>query len=192
VRAVRDAVAGRDRYPRRERPLDGRTRNLDPPAEDGFDADTAGRIRRAAVVVHLGKHRDREGFRAVVVKAMADLRWAEPLWLETGSSDTGERLAREAVRSGVDLVIASGGDGTVRDGHSARCAALRHREPAGSEPGRSAEPGWALAVALTGALRRRRRRQRAAVRVMARPGFDAEMVAGVGEGLKTYSGTSTG
>jgi diacylglycerol kinase (ATP) len=68
-----------------------------------------GRMWRAAVVVHPGKPHDLEGFRAAVVKAMADLGWAAPLWLETSPGDTGERLAGEAVRSGVDLVIASGG-----------------------------------------------------------------------------------
>lgn len=65
----------------------------DPAAGDGLDGDAAGRMRRAAVVVHPGKHHDLEGFRAAVVKAMADLGWAAPLWLETSPGDTGERLA---------------------------------------------------------------------------------------------------
>lgn len=72
-----------------------------------------GPVRRAAVVIHPAKHVDMGGFRAVVRKAMTDFGWAEPLWLETTPDDTGERLAREAVRSGVDLVLASGGDGTI-------------------------------------------------------------------------------
>jgi diacylglycerol kinase family enzyme len=54
-----------------------------------------------------------DGFQAVVRKTMTELGWAEPLWLETRPDDTGERLAREAVRPGVDLVLASGGDGTI-------------------------------------------------------------------------------
>ena len=70
-------------------------------------------VRRAAVVIHPAKHDDMDEFRAAVRTAMADLGWAEPLWLETRPDDTGERLAREAVRSGVDLVLASGGDGTI-------------------------------------------------------------------------------
>jgi diacylglycerol kinase (ATP) len=41
------------------------------------------------------------------------LAGAEPFWVETRPDETGERLAREAVRSGVDLVLASGGDGTI-------------------------------------------------------------------------------
>ena len=65
------------------------------------------------MVIHPAKHDDMDTFQAVVRKAMTELGWAEPLWLETRPDDTGERLAREAVRSGVDLVLASGGDGTI-------------------------------------------------------------------------------
>ena len=67
--------------------------------------------RRAAVVIHPAKHDDMDGSRAVVRTAMPDLGWAEPLWLETRPDDTGERLARGAVRSGVDLVLARGAMG---------------------------------------------------------------------------------
>jgi diacylglycerol kinase family enzyme len=70
-------------------------------------------VKRAAVVVHPGKHQDLDGFRAAVGKVMAGLGWAEPLWLETSLEDPGEGLARSAVESGVDLVVVSGGDGTV-------------------------------------------------------------------------------
>jgi hypothetical protein len=31
--------------------------------------------------------------------------WAEPLWLETRPDDTGERFTRQAVHSGVNLVL---------------------------------------------------------------------------------------
>lgn len=40
--------------------------------------------------------------------------WAEPLWLETTVDDAGQGLARQALESGIDLVLAAGGDGTVR------------------------------------------------------------------------------
>jgi hypothetical protein len=79
----------------------------------GRAATDAKSARRAAVVIHPGKHDDIDGFRATVNNAMAGRGWAQPLWLETRPDDTGERLAREAVRSGVDLVLASGGDGTI-------------------------------------------------------------------------------
>ena len=70
-------------------------------------------MKRAAVVIHPAKHDDIGGVRATVNDAMAGCGWAESLWLETRPDDTGERLAREAVRSGADLVLASGGDGTI-------------------------------------------------------------------------------
>jgi diacylglycerol kinase family enzyme len=65
------------------------------------------------VVIHPAKHHDIDGFRATVNKALADRAWAEPLWQQTRPDHTRERLARKAVRSGVDLVLASGGDGTI-------------------------------------------------------------------------------
>ena len=52
-------------------------------------AGRSSRVKRAAVVVHPGKHPDLDAFRAVVYKAMADFGWAEPLWLET-SPETGQ------------------------------------------------------------------------------------------------------
>jgi diacylglycerol kinase (ATP) len=80
---------------------------------DPGQQSAAGPTRRAAVVIHPAKRDDMDGFQAAVRKAMVELGWAEPLWLETRPDDTGERLAREAVRSGVNLVLAGGGDGTI-------------------------------------------------------------------------------
>jgi diacylglycerol kinase family enzyme len=40
--------------------------------------------------------------------------WSDTLWIETTRDDPGDGMAREAIEAGVDLVIASGGDGTVR------------------------------------------------------------------------------
>jgi YegS/Rv2252/BmrU family lipid kinase len=44
---------------------------------------------------------------------MAAHGWSEPLWLETTPEETGRGLALAAVAEHVDVVMASGGDGTV-------------------------------------------------------------------------------
>ena len=68
---------------------------------------------RAAVVVNPTKHQDGEKFRAEVTETMAAHGWREPLWLETTPDETGRGLAKAAVAEQVDVVLASGGDGTV-------------------------------------------------------------------------------
>ncbi len=157
-----------------------------------------GPVLRAAVVIHPGKHDDLDGFRTVVRKAMTELGWDEPLWLETRPDDTGERLAREAVRSGVDLVLASGGDGTI----TACAGGVAGSEvPLGVLPcgtgnllarnlGLPLSVDEALTVALTGSDRRLDvgiANDRPFV-VMAGIGFDAELLAGASEQLKKRLG----
>lgn len=157
-----------------------------------------GPVKRAAVVIHPGKHDDLDGFRTVVRKAMTELDWAEPLWLETRPDDTGERLAREAVRSGVDLVLASGGDGTIT-----ACAGgvAGSGVPLGVLPcgtgnllARNLSLPLSLDEALTVALTGSDRRLDVGIAndrpfvVMAGIGFDAEMLAGASEQLKKHLG----
>jgi len=164
----------------------------------GRAATDAEPVRRAAVVIHPGKHDDLDGFRAAVGKAMSDLGWAEPLWLETRPDDTGERLAQEAVRSGVDLVLASGGDGTIT---ACVSGVAGSGVPLGVLPcgtgnllarnlGLPLSLEEALAVALTGSDRRLdvgAANGRPFV-VMAGIGFDAEMLGGADERLKSRVG----
>ena len=164
----------------------------------GRAATDAEPVRRAAVVIHPGKHDDLDGFRAAVGKAMSDLGWAEPLWLETRPDDTGERLAQEAVRSGVDLVLASGGDGTIT---ACVSGVAGSGVPLGVLPcgtgnllarnlGLPLSLDEALAVALTGSDRRLdvgAANGRPFV-VMAGIGFDAEMLDGADEWLKSRVG----
>jgi YegS/Rv2252/BmrU family lipid kinase len=54
------------------------------------------------------------GTRRRIESVCAGLGWAEPLWLETTVEDPGTGQARLAVERGADVVLACGGDGTVR------------------------------------------------------------------------------
>ena len=155
-------------------------------------------MKRAAVIVHPGKHADLAGFRADVIETMTGQGWAEPMWLETSPDDTGERQARMAVEAGVDLVISCGGDGTVT-----ACAAgvAGSGVPLGVLPagtgnllarnlGVPLNLDAALAVALTGDERRVDvgvANERPFL-VMAGIGIDAAVLAGVSEALKARAG----
>ncbi|OLT14392.1 hypothetical protein BJF78_02850 [Pseudonocardia sp. CNS-139] len=54
------------------------------------------------------------GTRRRIEEVCTGLGWAEPLWLETTVDDPGTGQARRAVERGADVVLACGGDGTVR------------------------------------------------------------------------------
>ncbi len=73
---------------------------------------TNGARGRCAVVANPIKVSD--GFRDAVTTALREGGWAEPLWLETSENDPGRSMVATAVAEQVDLVIAAGGDGTVR------------------------------------------------------------------------------
>ena len=66
----------------------------------------------AAVVINPVKIDDLS--RAEIADVCTGLGWAPPLWLPTTPEDPGTGQAREAVARGADVVIACGGDGTVR------------------------------------------------------------------------------
>ncbi len=69
--------------------------------------------KRAAVIYNPIKV-DIDAIREVVSREEQANGWAETLWLETSEDDPGQGAAAEAVNSGATLVIAAGGDGTVR------------------------------------------------------------------------------
>ena len=73
----------------------------------------AGTRQRAAVIMNPIKKTDVD-IRALVDRVCRNEGWEEPLWLETTKEDPGRGMAREALDAGVDVVIAAGGDGTVR------------------------------------------------------------------------------
>ncbi|MFC9559774.1 diacylglycerol/lipid kinase family protein [Agromyces sp. NPDC056965] len=76
-------------------------------------ADVAGARPRAAVIFNPTKQ-GVETLRAAVASAEERQHFAPSLWIETAADDPGKGMAREALEAGVDLVIAAGGDGTVR------------------------------------------------------------------------------
>jgi YegS/Rv2252/BmrU family lipid kinase len=156
-------------------------------------------MRRAAVVANPTKFDDQENFRDVVCAAMSEHGWDEPLWLETTVDDPGTELARSAVRAKVDLVVASGGDGTVTAcaeavaGSGVPLAVL----PTGTgnllarNLGLPLRLDEALVAALTGTDRPLdvgSANGRPFV-VMAGLGFDAKMLGGTSEPLKKRLGS---
>lgn len=153
---------------------------------------------RAAVVVNPTKHADGAKFRAEVTEAMTAHGWKDPLWLETTPDETGRGLAEAAVAEQVDVVLASGGDGTVTAcgegvaGSGVPLAVL----PAGTgnllarNLGLPLALDQALAVGLTG---RDRRLDVGNVNghpfvAMAGIGFDAMLLDSTGEPLKKRLG----
>lgn len=67
-----------------------------------------------AAVVYNPIKVDRDRLRKSVLAAQAAAGWAETLWFETTTEDPGQQVARRALRQGASVVIAAGGDGTVR------------------------------------------------------------------------------
>ena len=69
--------------------------------------------KRAAVVFNPVKV-DIVALREAVDSAASAAGWAESLWFETTIEDVGQKVTKEALNKGADMVIAAGGDGTVR------------------------------------------------------------------------------
>ena len=70
--------------------------------------------KRAAVVINPAKVGDVDDFKARVLQVALQHGWNEPLWFETTVEDPGYGQAQAALEAEVDLIIAAGGDGTVR------------------------------------------------------------------------------
>lgn len=67
-----------------------------------------------AVVVNPTKLADSSDARRHVNDGCQAAGWGEALWLETTADDVGFGQARKALEAGADVVVAWGGDGTVR------------------------------------------------------------------------------
>ncbi len=71
-------------------------------------------VQRPAVVANPTKVDDPAATRSDVSAALASVGLPEPLWLETTEEDPGRGQTGKALADGADLVLALGGDGTVR------------------------------------------------------------------------------
>jgi diacylglycerol kinase family enzyme len=67
-----------------------------------------------AVVVNPIRFADLPRVHAEITRVCTEVGWSEPLWLETTVEDPGFGQARTALAAGADVVIACGGDGTIR------------------------------------------------------------------------------
>ena len=78
--------------------------------------DTTGRHPQPLVyvVVNPSKPWATDAVRRRAATALRDAGYADPVWLETTPAEPGSMQARLAIASGAHLVVAAGGDGTVR------------------------------------------------------------------------------
>ena len=181
-----------------------RTSRPAPPAPEPITSEEE-HMPLAAVVVNPTKVDDLDATRAVITRVCAEHGWSEPLWLETTVDDPGAGQTKEALARGADVVLAHGGDGTVRAvaevlaGSGTALGLL----PAGTGNllARNLEatlddiPG-SVRIALTGDdravdvgwMRFDETGDERAFLVMAGFGFDAEIMANAPEGLKAKVG----
>lgn len=68
-----------------------------------------------AVVINPVRFNDLAAVHTKITAVCHELGWAEPLWLETSIEDPGIGQARAALATGADVVLACGGDGTIRN-----------------------------------------------------------------------------
>lgn len=69
---------------------------------------------KTAAVIYNPTKVDVDELRAAVEAEASQSGWAKTLWFETSVDDVGQGVTKKAIAQGVDLVIAAGGDGTVR------------------------------------------------------------------------------
>lgn len=70
-------------------------------------------VQRVAVVFNPATSPDDAPARKRDLLAALDAVGVEVVWLETTTQDPGHGLTRQAIKDGVDLILAAGGDGTV-------------------------------------------------------------------------------
>jgi diacylglycerol kinase family enzyme len=164
--------------------------------------------RRTAAVIYNPIKVDLDELRAAVDSEASAAGWAETTWYETSVEDVGQGVTKQAIADGADMIIAAGGDGTVRAvaeavrGTSASVALL----PSGTgnllarnldltlndmpESVRAAFTGVDRSIDL-GVIdieRDDRTRTRHVFVVMAGMGLDAKMIDNTDEDLKAKAG----
>ena len=93
--------------------LEGRRRPSTAAANRGAAAPGPGDRTRVAFIANPAKPGYAE-IREAAVRACAERYLPEPMWFETTEDDPGEGQARAALKAGAGVVVAVGGDGTVR------------------------------------------------------------------------------
>jgi len=162
--------------------------------------------RLLAVVANPSNLADPTALRILITRVCAELGWAPPLWLETTVEDPGGGQTQIALSAGADVVLACGGDGTVRQVAQV-LAGLG--TPMGLLPTGTAnllarnlamtigDPAKATRIALSGHNRAidvgriliDNQGEEHVFLVMAGVGFDAEIMAGAPRELKARLGS---
>lgn len=70
--------------------------------------------RPTAAVIYNPVKVDVDALRATVTAEASAAGWGESAWYETSVEDVGQGVTRQALEDGASLIIAAGGDGTVR------------------------------------------------------------------------------
>lgn len=161
---------------------------------------------RCVVIHNPSKLADEAAFRREVTAAMHRAGWQDPLWMPTAPDDPGHSMTRAALAARPELVMAVGGDGTVRvvssglAGAGVRFAVI----PAGTgnllakNLGIPLDQQEALKVALHGRcvpidlvrlVVDGRQQEAEHFAVMAGMGFDAKMMAATDATLKRVVGS---
>lgn len=178
------------------------------PLADPLTADDTIRpTARVAVVLNPTKV-DQDELRRAVERAQPGPGWAETLWYQTTQEDPGQGVAQRALDDGATVIVAAGGDGTVRAvaetvrGSEASLALLpsgtgnllaRNLELTLDDLDHSIQVAFsgqdrAIDVAMIDILRADGSTDRHTYLVMAGLGLDAKMLANTDDDLKAKAG----
>lgn len=77
-------------------------------------SETAPQTQRRAAIIYNPTKGEMDTLKSVAATVFRNEGWDEPLFIETTKDDPGTSMAHEAREKGAEVVIAAGGDGTVR------------------------------------------------------------------------------